>query len=305
MAIKNKLALLIEVLPWLSQNPGSSVKQTAEHFQISEADLLALLQLAVLTGPGQGGGELIDIDFEDTESLFVVDAKGLDRPVKFSLETTLALVGGLQYLLQIPGSLDKSALHSLLAKLQQTLQTNHQVIEVVTAEAINERLTIINDAITSQQCIEIEYLSPVTGNSSTRSIEPKSLLISAGHHYVSAWCNAAIDFRMFRIDRIAHVSILDRKQEIRSVPAEPDFIGPIEARVICDPLTALDFDGRMIADRRTLDSGEVELVLGVHDLDWLAGEILASGGRLRPIAPAELAEKIQIKVDSWRELNQI
>lgn len=303
MAIRNKLATLIEILPWLSQNPGASVSQTAEHFQISESDLLSLLQLAVLTGPGQAGGELIDIDFEDTDSLFVLDAKGLDRPVNFSIETTMALVGGLQYLMQIPGMLDQVALQSLLAKLQKTLELSEQVIEVVSDEIVTSHLAQLTKSIREQKCLEITYVSPNNGRISKRIIEPKSVLVSSGYNYVSAWCNAAIDFRLFRVDRIQEIVLLDRSQAKQEDPTDPDFVGAIEVRLICDRLSALDFDKRMIKSSTELSETEVELVIGVHDLNWLAGEILASGGSLRPVNVPELTEIIRDKIKNWQELN--
>lgn len=303
MAIRNKLATLIEILPWLSQNPGASVSQTAEHFKISESDLLSLLQLAVLTGPGQAGGELIDIDFEDTESLFVLDAKGLDRPVNFSIETTMALVGGLQYLMQIPGMLDQVAMQSLLAKLQKTLELSEQVIEVVSDEIVTSHLAQLTKSIKEQKCLEITYVSPNNGRISKRIIEPKSVLVSSGYNYVSAWCNAAIDFRLFRVDRIQEIAALDRSQAKQEDATDPDFIGSFEVRLICDLLSALDFDKRMIKSSAELSETEVELVIGVHDLHWLAGEILASGGRLRPVNAPELTEIIRDKIKNWQELN--
>ena len=77
--MKNALANLVEILPWISNNQGVSAAEVAAHFNIRKTDVLDLLQVAVFTGPGQGGGELVDIDFYDEDSLHVMDAKGLDE----------------------------------------------------------------------------------------------------------------------------------------------------------------------------------------------------------------------------------
>ena len=96
----NDLELLIKLLPWLVANNGASLSEVAKHFDISEKHALELIGQLVVTGPSQAGGGLVDIDFEDSDSIFVSDAKALDRPVKLSEFEASALLGDLHYLEQ-------------------------------------------------------------------------------------------------------------------------------------------------------------------------------------------------------------
>ena len=75
----NDLELLIRLLPWLVANNGAALSEVSEHFAISEKHALELISQLVVTGPSQAGGGLVDIDFEDADSIFVTDAKALDR----------------------------------------------------------------------------------------------------------------------------------------------------------------------------------------------------------------------------------
>ena len=45
------------------------------HFGITDKYALEFIGQLVVTGPSQDGGGLVDIDFEDAESIFVSDAK--------------------------------------------------------------------------------------------------------------------------------------------------------------------------------------------------------------------------------------
>lgn len=89
----NELEILIKLLPWLVANNGASLSDIATQFEISEKHALELIGQLVVTGPSQAGGGLVDIDFEDADSIFVSDAKSLDRPVKLSQFEASSLLG--------------------------------------------------------------------------------------------------------------------------------------------------------------------------------------------------------------------
>lgn len=301
--MKNGLVKLIEILPWLCANPGSSAKDTAENFGISQKELLDLLQLAVVTGPGQAGGELVDIDFEDEESLFVFDAKGLERPVQFSAETSIKIVGGLHLLLQLPGVVDTANLENLMVKLQSAFHIENQPIEIDVSERISQITSIIVNAIATRKCLHIEYAAINSNEISKRVVEPKKLITNNNSVHLKAWCCAALDFRLFRIDRINNIELLDRPQEDRNLVQDDVLMGPVEVTLDCINYIAAEFDSRIVKDLKQNANGRVELTIGIHDLGWIASEILASNGKIRAIAPVELVKLVSDRVAIWQELN--
>ena len=113
----NDLELLIKLLPWLVANNGASLSEVASHFEISEKHALELIGQLVVTGPSQAGGGLVDIDFEDFDSIFVSDAKALDRPVKLSEFEASSLLGGLHYLEQFPNLVNSEVVAGLIRKI--------------------------------------------------------------------------------------------------------------------------------------------------------------------------------------------
>lgn len=305
--MKNKLAKLIEILPWLTMNQGSSVAQIARHFMISEKDVLDLLQLAVLTGPGQFGGELVDIDFEDAESIFVKDAKGLTRPIKFSAEQGLQIVSGLHYLAQLPGVIDKTVLNSLQMKFRQALGIDQIAIEVVQTDSIEHVLNVINKSIAENMSVRIEYASTSQGTISSRLVDPKKIVLDNEISYVDAWCHAALAYRLFRVDRISDCQATDIKQvEIDSNSDDLEKSSMmIEVEILASKSAFLEFDPDFILDSAIVDPKSYRVKLNVHNLNWIAREILASAGQISALAPQELVQLVEQKKNKWRELNQI
>lgn len=302
--MKNKLALLIEILPWLTMNPGVSAKECAQHFAISEKQLIDLLQLAVFTGPGQGGGELVDIDFEDAESIFVSDAKGLARPIKLTQTQAVQVIGGLHSLIQLSGVVQTQDLVNLLTKVQSALNIKSTPLEIVENEFSEEIAGTISEAIIENKAIEITYTSATTGNQSTRIVEPKSIVVSDNRKYLNAWCHAAIAFRQFRIDLIQAIKLLDRTQVDRSV-IEVSNKDSIQVKLSVTKSAALEFDEKIVSASVNLDDDRVQLTVAVHSLEWIAREILASHGQIRAIAPTQLVELVNEKVAKWREHNPV
>lgn len=305
--MKNKLAKLIEILPWLTMNQGSSVAQIAQHFMISEKDVLDLLQLAVLTGPGQFGGELVDIDFEDAESIFVKDAKGLTRPIKFTAEQGLQIISGLHYLAQLPGVIDNTVLNSLQMKFRQALGIDQTAIEVVKTDSIEHVLNLINRSIAENMSVRIEYASKSQGIISARLVDPKKIVLDNDISYVSAWCHAALAYRLFRVDRIIDCKSTDVKQV--DIDSNSDDLARlstmIEVEILASKSAFLEFDPDFIIDSEIVDPKSYRVKLNVHNLNWITREILASAGQISALAPQELVQLVEQKKNKWRELNQI
>lgn len=305
--IKNSLAKLVEILPWLAANPGASADEIARHFDVSKIDLLNLLQVATFTGPGQGGGELVDIDLYDEESLFVADAKGLERPIKFDLNTGLEILSGLHYLVQLPGVVDTTALEQFIAKLQKAFGVSEIPIEVLNSESTDQIALDIANAINQGVVVEIEYAAGNTGRVSSRVIEPKKITVSENIRYVVAFCHAALAERTFRLDRIKTLQLSNRRATSKTNPGTSTGLesGQIEVTIECTNSAVLEFDPRIIKSKRTVSDATVELVIAIHDLEWIAREILASGGQVKPIAPPELTLRIKEKISTWQVLNNI
>jgi proteasome accessory factor C len=295
----NDLELLIRLLPWLVANNGASLSEVAKHFEISEKHALELIGQLVVTGPSQAGGGLVDIDFEDSDSIFVSDAKALDRPVKLSEFEASTLLGGLHYLEQFPNLVDSEIVAGLIRKIQQALPNADSPINVVAAPISSSISQVVAEAISSKLSIEIKYAGVTKDDLSVRVIDPVKTYSQDDFVYLKSWCRNSQAWRSFRMDRILEAQLGSEAINI------PDLEEPIEAKR--EYLAAIELDKAYYGQLDQVDIVSfkeymwhaVEVELRVYSRDWLVSLILASGGRMRAVRPEDLVDGVIERAKGW------
>jgi proteasome accessory factor C len=295
----NDLELLIKLLPWLVANNGASLSEVASHFEISEKHALELIGQLVVTGPSQAGGGLVDIDFEDSDSIFVSDAKALDRPVKLSEFEASSLLGGLHYLEQFPNLVDSEVVAGLIRKIQQALPNVDNPINVVAAPVSEVVSSVISEAISSQLLIEIKYAGVTKDDLSVRVIDPVKTYSQDDFVYLKSWCRNSQAWRSFRLDRILEATL---GTEPIDIPAQEE---PLEAKR--EYLAAIELDKAYYGQLDQVDIVSfkeymwhaVEVELRVYSREWLVSMILASGGRVKAVRPPDLIEALVARASAW------
>ena len=295
----NDLELLIKLLPWLVANNGSSLSDIANQFQISERHALDLIGQLVVTGPSQAGGGLVDIDFEDAESIFVSDAKALDRPIKLSQFEASTLLGGLHYLEQLPDFVDVEIISGLIAKIQQAMPTVDSPISVVAAPTSESIRTIVSEGLSNRKAIEIKYLGITKDDVSIRLVDPISTYGQDDFVYLKAWCRNSQAWRSFRLDRILEATLTADAMEIpeyeESQEAKREYLAAIEL----DKAYYGQLDQVDVVSFKEYMWHAVEVELKVYSRDWLVSMILASGGRVKAVRPPDLIAALVERAQAW------
>ena len=67
------------------------------------------------------------------------------------------------------------------------------------------------------------YLVPARDETTERDVDPMRLLSAEGHTYLEGWCHRAEDVRLFRLDRVVGVEVLDHAADPPAAgqPARP------------------------------------------------------------------------------------
>ncbi len=288
----NELKLLIDMLPWLVQHQGSSVTEIAEHFGIKENQVLNLLHMLVFTGAHQYGGGLVDIELDDTESIYVREAQKLDRPVRLTTLEATTIVGGLTYLQQIGTVVAADEVDRLLTKIQALLNDVPAPLDVVTAPVDSTMLEKANAAIASRTCLDIEYGSAGTHAVTRRTIEPHRVETQDDRSYIVAWCRESEAMRSFRFDRIHALQVNDDTQS--GSGNSSDTLGSYAhtAVVLIEPGVMGEIEPTSIVDTASHADGRLGLTLEVGNLQWLARIIVASGGQVEAQSPPELRDLV-------------
>ena len=295
----NDLELLIEMLPWMVANNGASLSEVAAQFEITNKYALELISQLVVTGPSQDGGGLVDIDFEDAESIYVSDAKSLDRPIKFtSLEAT-ALLGGLHYLEQFPSLASSEIVAGLITKIQSLLPSLESPISVIAAPIHSAVYEVLASSIVSKRAVQISYGAVSKEDVSDRLVDPVQLYVRDDFTYLQAWCRRSQAWRNFRLDRI--MAAVQSEQPLE-VPV--DIVETLESR---EYLAVIELDKAYYGQLDQVDIitfkeymwHAVEVQLKVYSRDWLISMILASGGRMRAIGPPDLIQALVERAKGW------
>lgn len=312
-----RLARLLALVPWLRLNDGVTIERAAEHFAVTPEQLTTdLWQLIVCGIPGYGPDQLVDIQFWDDDRIHVLDPIALAKPLKLSGDEAAALLVALRVLAQIPGSHDRDALRSAMAKIQSVASVDDTGVDVA-MDADASVSAVVANALESDQALLIRYAPGDRDALSHRRIDPRASYSVDGQVYLEAFCHVANDVRTFRLDRILEASVAGPSETVtmevsedapahRPVPADLQ-----HARIAVDPAAAWIWD----TDPVTPDSGEwgehawPTGSVGYASVGWLVRYILGHAGRVLVLDPPEarsaVARQAKAKLAAMRTLGDL
>lgn len=201
---------LLTMVPWLASRQGIEIERAAAGLGISEKQLRDDLDLLFLCGYGPMPDELIEASYEGGR-VFVTNAETIDRPLRLTVDEAISLIVGLRSL-SASGAGESRAVERALAKLEEAAGSIPGVDRVVVVEDDSETghaLGVLRDALTAVRRVHLAYYVPSRDERTERDVDPMRLAHVDGHWYLEGWCHRARDVRLFRVDRIESVDVLD------------------------------------------------------------------------------------------------
>ncbi len=301
----DQLPRLLALVPYLLARPGVRVSEAAAVFGVTEDRLRKDLDLLWVCGlPGHGPGDLIDVEFEgDTITLF--EPAGVTRPLRLTVDEALALVVALRALAETPGLVERDALDRALAKVERVageaaLPAGRVEVAVEGEERV---LPVVEQALAAGRRLHLRYHVPGRDESTERDVDPIRVAWAEGRPYLEAWCRRAEGVRLFRLDRVVAVEVLD-------VAAEPP--PGVESRDLShgvfqpspdDELVVLALrpGAHWVADHHPCESvepsptddGVLLARLRTPDTGWVRRLALRLGDAGRVVSPAALAGQVR------------
>ncbi|MFC6936393.1 helix-turn-helix transcriptional regulator [Actinomadura yumaensis] len=290
-------------MPYVVSRDSVELGQAAAAFGVSEKQLiddLNLLWCVELRAPDPYCP--IDLSYEGGE-IIVTEAESIARPLRLKVDEASALLVALRMLAGIPDLQDRDALSRVIAKLETAAGAAAAVSSQVAVEVDvrGDTLGRLRQAIGAGRRVHIAYYVPARDENTERDVDPMRLLVVEGNTYLEGWCRRAEAVRLFRLDRISELSVLDVAAEVPDT-AEPIDVdaglfrpSPDDVRVTLD-LTA---SGRWVADYYPCESveelgeGRLRIVLRTPDTRWVRGLALRLGDEGHVVAPAGLAAAIR------------
>ena len=304
--VTERLPRLLSLVPYLIARPGIRVAEAAADFGISERQLRRDLELLWMCGlPGYGPGDLIDLSFSG-DTVAVTEDAGMRRPLRLTTAEATALLVALRTLAETPGVADTAAVRRATAKIEHAvgdavpagLAVDLGPVELGVGESATA--TTIREALTAGRALRIRYYTAGRDAVSQRTVDPMRLLLADGRSYLEAWCRRAEGVRLFRLDRVDDVVMLD---EPAAPPpdAEPADVSEGAFRPRAEHRSAvlqLEPEASWVAEYYPVEEvvevggGRARVLLRYADPDWLVRLVLGLGGGARLLEPADLVEVI-------------
>lgn len=297
--VAERLPRLLALVPYLLVRPGVPIEEVAADFSITVRQLRRDLELLWMCGlPGYGPGDLIDLSFEGDTVTVTFDA-GMQRPLRLSRAEATALVVALRALAETPGLAGTGSVRRALAKIEAAAgQTDGVVLGLATRE--EAALAAVRDALDHRRALRIRYYTPSRDAMSERTVDPMRLLLVEGRSYLDAWCRSAAEVRLFRLDRIEHVTILD-EPAVPPPHARPADVSAGLFRARPDQRTAvltLAPNARWVAEYYPVDEliegkgGTATVRMRYAEIDWMVRLVLGLGADAVVREPPELAAAV-------------
>jgi proteasome accessory factor C len=287
-----RTARLLDLVPYINSHQGISLKELAQVFKVTQAQMTDDLTTLWMCGlPGYTPLELMDLDFE-SGFVTIHNAETLSKPRSISFDEGVALVLGLD-LLRSTISADRGDLLMKIDELSRRLSDLINLPSALSAASdVNKDVsTAILEAISSRSGLEIVYHSLYRDETSTRTILPIEIVESDGQRYLSSFCHTSSDFRQFRIDRIQSAKMQTVAQEIPKISNQA--AGHTSTIKVLTPTR--DIAERFKQNELSVNS---EFNFESFSLQWIERSIMASGGSVSLLAPAEIRQSISVMAES-------
>jgi proteasome accessory factor C len=299
----DQLPRLLALVPYLLQHQGVQTADAAAVFGVTEEQLRRDLNLLWLCGlPGHGPGDLIDLEFEgDTITLW--EPAGVTRPLRLAADEALALIVALRTLAETPGLAERDSVDRALAKIEEAAGAAAAPagrVEVA-LEGEERVLPVVRAALEQGTRLHLAYYVPGRDETTERDVDPMRLLLVEGRSYLEAWCRRVEAVRLFRLDRVVSLSLLDVAAELPPEAEQRDLSQGLFLASPDDTLVvlALGPGAHWVADYYPCESvedvGDGTLVtrLRTPDTAWVQRLALRLGDSASVLAPAELAAQVR------------
>jgi len=294
-----RTARLLDLVPYINTHQGIALKELAQHFEVTPAQMNADLMTLWMCGlPGYTHLELMNLDFE-SGFVSIGNASTLSKPRAITFQECVALLLGLDLIASsLPSDRQDllTAAESLRKRLTDILGLPIKLsVEAGTSGAV---ATAIAQAIETNSGLKISYHSLYKDQVTERIVVPVNLYEADNHQYMRAFCSTAMDYREFRVDRIDQATPADVSAEF---PANTESSEKLSFSIkIVSP-------SRDVTERFAILHSTIgfSIELSSYSRQWIERSVMASGEAVLLSAPqeirAEIAKKAQLMLNRYKE----
>jgi proteasome accessory factor C len=301
----DRLQRLLALVPYVVSREVVGLAETAGAFGVTESELvddLNMLWCVELRSPDPYCP--IDLSYEGGE-IMVSQAESIGRPLRLGTDEASALLIGLRMLAELPGPQDRPALSRTIAKLEaaagEAAAASAQVAVQMDGRAPASLQVQVADAMRQGRRLHLTYYVPGRDEATERDVDPMRLLLLEGRTYLEAWCRSAEAVRLFRLDRVLGLMVLDVAAQVPDGAEHVDVDSGLFRPSPDDVAVELELSraGRWVAEYypceevTELGDGRLRVVLRTPDTRWVKRLALRLGEDGRVTAPAGLVRAVE------------
>jgi proteasome accessory factor C len=200
---ENRLTRILAMVPWVIGHPGTLVSEVCERFGYTGRELAADLDLVFMCGiPGYGPGDLM-VAYIEEDRVVVDTADYFAQAPRLSPAEALGLLAAGLALLGTGQA--NPALGSAVKKLSRVIMPEGSDLVADEPDLLASLIT----AALERRPIGIVYTSLGKDETTSRIVEPWMVFSSLGNWYLSGHCRKVNAHRVFRVDRIRDIQIVE------------------------------------------------------------------------------------------------
>lgn len=232
----------------------------------------------------------------------------LSSPPPLSLREGAALIAALRPFERNAGK----AVASAARKLQRAVPETFRKTAATLARAMDfpadppgEWADALSGAIDRRVEITVDYRAEATGTVARRTLEPRDVFHRAGHWYLVAWNVAKGEEHLYRLDRIASVTVGARRfEEHKGPPVDRSRSRRLYFQSGSERDVSVRFSGEGAAlaleqwpERSTRNpDGSVTVTARLAPGNFLLGWVLGYGGQAEVAGPPDVREQMRARV---------
>ena len=303
-----RLRRLLALVPYVAARRVVGLAETAATFGMTERELIDDLNLAwcvELRAPEPYCP--IDLSYEDGQ-ISISQAESIARPLRLAADEASALLVALRMLAEAASfgeHRDGDAVARLIAKIEDAAGTagaaSSQVSVQIEHPNARGMAAILSGALAAGQRVHLRHQPAKRDEATERDVDPMRLLVVEGRTYLEGWCRRAEGVRLFRLDRVLSVDVLDVPAEVPETAEQVDVDAGLFTASPTDVLAELELGpaARWVAEDYPCESvtdladGRLRIGLRTPDTAWLRRLALRLGEDARVVSPASLADEVR------------
>jgi proteasome accessory factor C len=299
---------MLALTGYLINNRQQRLTDLANHFQVTEKEVRSAVVTISLSGVGMyRPDELFFLDYDLLEE-GIVDlsfAPTLEAVPRLSTRQVAAIASGLSYLLSLVDTKDQQQIKQLLEILGRGAFSSNELPFMVQPTRGDSDLALVRQAVAETRAIKCSYIN-AAGEVTNREIEPQLLESREANWFLKGFCRSNQETRVFRLDRMREIELLDIFDERELPSTETDQIysvrkSDLEVLFEVDP-EAFAFVADYRPEFEISGNKSFQVKIPIGQLETLGRIVARYSGKVRVLAPA--AARVAVREFAQRALGQ-